>query len=402
MKDLKRQLNGIKILELSTVDVTLVSFLKPLIKRLKEEGFDVVLGAKDTGFSDKLKNEGFTIYNLPIFRSYNVFLHIFSIFQLVHFIRKERFFIVHTHTPVAGLVGRISAFLAKTPIIIHTSHGLPFGEDAPFLKEFIFINLERFLSKITDKIFFKSKEEMNMFVKNNVIDKNRCIYIGNAVNLSSFSREKIKFSVNEIRKKLNLPEEAIVVTTIARLTEEKGLKELAIVFNQLSDTFPNLYFLIVGSKIEGDRKPFTEKEAYEIILKNRDRFIFLGFREDIPEILKATDIFVLASHREGLPRSILEAMAMELPVVATNIRGCREEVVDGKTGFLFPVRDIEALKDAIIRLIRDKTLREKLGKNGRKRVLDMFEEKKFLDIQIKAIKELINDYKEKYNFKESV
>jgi len=383
----------LKVLEITTLDVTIRAFLKPLIRALEKEGFVVYEGSKDTGFVEELKKDGFKVREFPIRRGYNIFYHIFSIIILVNFIRKEKFIVVHTHTPIAGFVGRIAAYISRTPIIIHTSHGIPFDERKKFMRA-VYFRIEKFLSYITAKIFVINGDEYEILTRRKIIDPRKLMRINSVgVDTEMLSSEKVSETKEEIRKSLGIPEDSVVVTTIARLTREKGLAELTLAFNRVIREIPNVFFLIVGSAVGGDREPFAEMDAGALIEDKKEQFFFLGFRSDVPRVLKASDIFVLASYREGMPKSILEAMAMGLPVIATNISGNREEVIDRETGILVPVQDAESLSQSIISLADDKNKIALMGELGRKRALEVFDEKKILEKQILVIKELVEQCK---------
>jgi glycosyltransferase involved in cell wall biosynthesis len=190
---------------------------------------------------------------------------------------------------------------------------------------------------------------------------------------------------------LGLPSKSKVVCFIGRLVKEKGILDLLEAFKYLIDDYSDLYLMIVGDASLSERDIET-KQKIEHYLSNdkyKDRIILTGSRNDIPELLKISDIFILPSYREGMPRSIIEAMAMGKPVIATNIRGCREEVVDGETGFLVNVNSPKEIYEAIGKLLDNQDLAQKFGTNGRKRAERYFNEQKVLDTEIKVIKKLL-------------
>lgn len=387
-----KNFNGIKILEITTLDLTAWAFLKPLIKDLEKNGFNVTIAAKDTGFTSTLKKEGFKVENFPFKRSYNIFSHLYSIIVLKRYIKRENFMIIHTHTSIASLVGRVSAKLNRVPIIINTIHGIPFDEKHK-IGRFLYFLMEKLLSRITDLTFITNQNDLNTLLSKKIIEPKKLVHINSVgVDLNIFNPFKIDESKEEIKKNLNIEKDSIVITTVARLTKEKGIIEFIKAFNKIVNKYFNVYFLIVGSSFEGDKEPIKEEEIKNIIDdRYKEKLIFLGFRKDIPKILKASDIFVLASYREGMPKSILEAMAMYLPVVASDISGNKEEVVDGETGFLFLPGDYESLTNILMKLIEDNELRKKMGIKGRERVEELFDEKRIIDLQIEKICNLIKN-----------
>jgi len=180
---------------------------------------------------------------------------------------------------------------------------------------------------------------------------------------------------------LGIPSNGIVITYIGRIVKEKGVLDLLEAFSRIARHYNDVYLLLVGDVLSSERDRETEQMIKDFLNleKISNKIIMTGYREDISEILRITDIFVLPSYREGLPRSIIEAMAMSVPVIATNIRGCREEVIDGETGILVPPGDVEALTSAILKLYKDLELRERMGSNGRKKAEKEYDEKKVLE-----------------------
>ena len=233
----------------------------------------------------------------------------------------------------------------------------------------------------------QSQEDKETALSKRIIAAENIKVIGNGVDPNKFKPLGIK-QKNLIRSEFDIPKDAIVIGIICRMVREKGIVELLKAGIGLADRFPNLYFLFVGGRIASERGARLDREWQ--VAKNSlgARLIATGFRYDTPRLLTAMDVFCLPSWREGMPRSIIEAMMIGLPVVATNIRGCREEVVVGKTGYLVPPKHIGELQNALRTLIEDKTLRTKMGALGRKRALKLYDERKILSLQIKMISEL--------------
>jgi len=192
---------------------------------------------------------------------------------------------------------------------------------------------------------------------------------------------------------LGIDEKDKVIGFVGRIVREKGIKELILSLKQVKEVIPNIKLLIVGDTLKTDRDQRTRKRIRRFIDINKlgNKIIFIGFRKEIYQIYKIMDVFVLPSHREGMPRTILEAMASGKPVIATNIRGCREEVIDGVTGLLIPVKNSTALAAAIKKLLLDKSLADKMGLAGYKRAQDSFDENQVLDKQMEIYQRLIQN-----------
>jgi len=299
---------------------------------------------------------------------------------------------VHVHTPAASVLGRIAAKLAGVPLIIYTAHGFYFHEGMSRAKYNTILKIEKYLAKyFTDFIFTQSEEDGKTALENHFIDKNKILTISNGVdtqgsfNPINIEREKI----DEIYKEFNFERNDKIITFVGRLVKEKGVMDLLEAFNRINfNDETKVKLLIVGDieQSERDRDTIKKLEKYS----DNPNVIFTGHRDDINSILYITDVFCLPSYREGMPRSIIEAMAMECAVVATDIRGSKEEVVDGKTGFLVPVNSINILNDKIKKLIEDEKLLQEMKIDGRRRAEKLFNEKEIVEKQIDIFNKLLN------------
>ncbi len=383
---MKRKL---KVLQVTAVDVTLKYLLLPLIDRLIDEGYEVHLLSSDGPHARELSSRGYPIHCVSIARRIAPLSNLRSIWELYRLIKQEQFEIVHVHTPVAAVVGRIAARLARVPIVMYTAHGFYFHEHMhPWVRALI-VSLERILGLFfSDWIFTQSQEDYETALNQRLVRQQRISWIGNGIDIHRF----LKVSVHtELKQSLALRNEDRIVGFIGRLVQEKGIEELLLAMRTVVERIPRAKLLVIGDTLETDRDQTATVRIRQIISANKlDEVVrFVGHREDIPELLALMDLFVLPSHREGMPRSIIEAMAAGKPVVATNIRGCREEVVHGVTGFLVPLKDPVALAQSIIAILRDAELARRMGDLGRERAIDEFDESLALDRQINVYTKLV-------------
>lgn len=369
-----------KICELCAVDFTLYHFLLPLIEAMATAGHEVVAVCADGPLVARVRARGVRVETIAFSRDFDLANHARAYRALVRLFRAERFDLVHVHTPVAGLIGRFAAWRTGVPRVVYTAHGFYFHDRMPWHVRAPFVALEWLGGRMTDVLFTQAEEDAETARRLRLCRGGVIEAIGNGVDPARFHPAADDGAGRaRLRAELATPEDAVVVVAIGRLVAEKGYPEL---FKALRRVDAVLW--VVGERLPSDHARAIEAE---IEAATSDPMIgpkirLLGRREDVPAILRAADIFTLPSRREGMPRSIIEAMMTALPVVATDIRGSREEVVDGETGFLVPVGDPAALGLALDRLAREPALRRRLGEAGRARALALYDERRVIDRQL--------------------
>ena len=375
-----------KICQISAVDFTIKHFLLPLIDKMNHEKWDVTVICSEGKYTKSLKEKGYKIKNIQIPRNLNIYLLVKSFINLYLEFKINNYDIVHVHTPVASVVVRMAAWFARVPTVIYTAHGFYFHENMSIFKYYFYFLIEKFFGKLTDILFVQSNEDYETAKKSKFIDKNKLFAIGNGVDIKKFYPRNYK-EILHLKKKFKLPEKSFVIGCIARLVEEKGIIEFLNAADKITNKFSNVYILLVGERLKTDHN----KEISSIIKskknKMKEKLMLLGYRTDIPELISVMDLFCLPSWREGMSRSILEAMMMGKPILTTNIRGCREQVEHNKTGLIVPVKSELKIYQSIEFLINNKNIRKMYGKNSRCKALKNYNEKKILSFQIKKIKE---------------
>ncbi len=301
-----------------------------------------------------------------------------ALLQLYRIFRKHKFDVVQYSTPKASLLGAIAAFAACVPVRLYVLWGI-YYMGLSGVKRRIFKMFEKIICSISTDIA-PIAHEMIDFVEMDGLagrSKSEVILNGSAcgVDLERFDPEKWRDWRNEIRNNLSIPEYATVIGTVARLTGDKGINELVDAFNILCDETPLLYLLLIGDQEEKDRLlPSTEQ-----IIANNTRIKSVGFQKNPLPYYIAMDIFCLPTYREGFGEVNLEAQAMRLPVVSTNVIGPRESVENGETGFLVEPRSTRALLEPLKKLVLDAELRKQMGRKGRKRVERMFDRRDMIE-----------------------
>lgn len=376
-----------KVCQLCAVDFTLKKFLLPVIDGMQAAGWEVTAVCSDGAFVPALRIQGYRIETLPIARSANPITALRSILALMYLFRRERFDVLHAHTPVAALLGRIAARLAGVPLVIYTAHGFYFHDEMPFVKRRLYMALEWLGGRLTDYLFTQSAEDTEAAVRHGIMQADRVLAIGNGVSVVRF--DPSKQDRGAARRELGIPAHVPVIGIVGRLVQEKGYVEFLLAAEKIGMQYPETYFLVVGERLASDHNAHIEEELARARQTLGARLILAGMREDIPAMLAAMDVFCLPSYREGMPRTIIEAMMMGKPVVATNIRGAREEVVAERTGLLVPTRDPAALAQAFARLLDDPMLCERMGQAGRERALALYDEQHIVETQVAKVRELV-------------
>jgi len=287
-----------------------------------------------------------------------------AIFQMRNVIKEHKFDIVHLHSSKAGILGRIAAKLAGTPIIIFTIHGVSFDFELRPRSAPILLAFEKFTAGFTDGIVSVAQNCKDYFVEKGVCSAERIRVIYSAIEFDSIDSAQ---EGSEKHVELGILPDDFVIGAVGHFRKAKGYEYLVKAAPLVLEKIPNARFIIVG---EGLEKPDIERRISEAKLD--DKFILLGNRDDVPELLKIMDIFCRPSIHEGLGRALTEAMYAELPPVVTDIWGTREICEDGKTGILVPIRDPKALADGIVKMWENPDMAKRIGSDARKKVKQMF------------------------------
>lgn len=378
-----------KIIQLCAIDSTMDVLLRRLNVETINAGYNLKCICSKGEKTEKLNKEGFNVLNVNIDRAIKPISNIKSIFELYKIFKSEKPDIVHVHTPIAAVLGRIAAKFAGVPNIVYTAHGFYFHENMkPIVYKLCFF-IEKYVGRyFTDFIFTQSLEDCELAKNNKFLDEDKILAIGNGVDIwNTFNIKNLDDNIlKSLKLDLNISENDCVITFIGRLVREKGILDLLEAFNEIKNR--NLKLFIIGDTFQGDR----DLECKNVInkFKENKNIIFLGKRQDINNLLALSDIFCLPSYREGMPRSIIEAMAMENAIIATNIRGCREEVVDKKTGFLVDLNSPNEIKEKIEILLDNKNLLNEMKKLGRLRVEELYDEGKVVQKQLNIFNDLLS------------
>jgi len=360
-----------KICQLCTVDFTLAHFLLPLMAGLREAGHEVVGICADGPLLSSVRAEGFRVETAPLVRSLDPLANARALASLLRLFRRERFDLVHVHTPVAAAIGRVAARLAGVPRIAYTAHGFIFHDRMAAAPRAACIAAEWIAGRLTDTLFTQAEEDAATARRLGLCRTGDVMAIGNGSDPALFAPDPSGAVRARIRAELGTPADRVVVMMVGRLVAEKGYPELFAAMRSL-----DAELWCVGARLASDHAASIDRALAEVTADPAlaARIRLLGYRDDVADLLRAADIFTLPSHREGMPRSIVEAMLTALPVVATDVRGSREEVIQGETGLLVPVADPAALAGALARLAGDAELRARMGAAGLARARALYDE----------------------------
>ncbi|MDO9566917.1 MAG: glycosyltransferase family 4 protein [Candidatus Desulfaltia sp.] len=309
------------------------------------------------------EREGVRIITIPdLVRRIHPFYDLKAFFALIKILCHERPDIVHTHTSKAGILGRWAAFLAGIPVIIHTPHGHVFWGYSGRRKTSFYIMLEKITARITDKIVALTQQEKRDHLHFCIATEDKFSVVHSGINLDRFSRMSVDFAA--MKRRLGIPEGNMVVGTVGRLTPVKGHKYLIKAAGKIVKTRPDTTFVFLG---DGELSDELKKMTFSLGIEENIKF--LGWRPDVAEVMSTFDIFALPSLNEGMGRVLVEAMALGKPIVASDIGGIPDLVVDGENGYLVPVGDVETLAARIRRLLDDPGKREEMGNTGQRYAL---------------------------------
>lgn len=376
----------VKVAHLTTVASSLRFLLLPQLRAVPGGAIGISAPGDDVA---TLEAEGITHIALgSSTRSMNPLADVRAARELWQILRREKVDVLHTHNPKPGLYGRVVGRLARVPVVVNTNHGLYVTENDSRFKRLVVLGLEAFAARFSHAELIQNPEDVDLLVKRHVNVAKRTKLLGNGIDLQRFRPDGVPEPVRRARRaEITDRPDAIVVGMVGRMVVEKGFRELFEAARLLRERFPDGRYVIAAIGPDDPEKADAISPS-EIEAAREVGVVFLGHRLDVEELYAAMDLFVLPSYREGFPRAAMEAAATGLPIVATDVRGCRQVVDHDVTGLLVPVRDGAALADAIAELGEDPTRREAMGKAATARAQDHFDERRVVGIVLDTYREV--------------
>ena len=343
-------------------------------KGLAQRGWEVsLLCGPQTGaegsLQDRCRQEGFRFEIVePMLRQVSPINDWRAMRAMRAWLEREKPAIVHTHSSKAGILGRVAARRAGVPIIIHGVHGMSFNRTQRPWVQRAYRDLERYCAKFTDKIITVADAMIDQMVAAGVAPREKCVTVYSGMETERF--DPTRYDKAALRAKLGIPADAVVVASVARMFTNKGYEQLIPAMPRIVQQAPQVHFLWIG---DGPHRGEYLRQVTQMGLRERLHLTGLVPPEQVAEWLSAADILVHASQWEGLPRVVVQALLLGKPAVAFDVDGTPEVVLDGQTGALVPLNDIEGLAKGAVWLASDANLRRQLGQEGRALCLKRFD-----------------------------
>lgn len=417
----------VKLLRITTVPQSLKILLKGQLGYMKSKGFEVI-GISSPGNDIKciIEDEGVEVHKVSMSRQITPLKDLFALFKLILFFKKEHPVIVHTHTPKAGILGMLAAKITNVPIRLHTVAGMPLMEANGFEKK-VLESVEKITYYCASKVYPNSKGLERFILENSYVKKEKVKLLANGstngIDTSFFNPEFYTYQQNQfLKKQLGIPEHSFVFIFVGRLVADKGIKELVHAFKaycsndtgdntdipdnilssipgvsreiiSLTDSDISQNWIEVNSQLEIKNvvkiEPITRNVKLLLVgpyesrldpldretideIENNPNIITVGFQDDVRPYFAVSDALVFPSYREGFPNVVMQAGAMNLPSIVSDIFGCNEIIIEGENGIIIPPKDTKELQNAMQRLVEDLNLYKRLKSQARELIITRY------------------------------
>jgi len=382
-------LAGKKIAVLASVESSFKNLFANQLQAILQAGAELV-AISSLEYPENLEffyKMGIKFIPIEIKREISPFADLKTLVKLLKILSREKVDLIHNQTPKPCLLGSLAGRILGIPTI-NTARPI-FREMPDSWRKRLFIFLEKISCQLSHLILLENPLDLDLYLELGIEKREKLRIQGNGIDLERFNPEKISSEeIEALRKEIGLPEDAQVVGCVARYVYEKGYKELFEAFGLLKDKYPKLWLLTVGFFLPSERAPIPRNLPEKMGISQR--VIMLENRSDMERIYALMDIFVLPTHRDCFPRSLIEASAMAKPIIATDINGCRVVIEDRVSGILIPPKNSHLLTQAIEELLENPLLAQKLGRNAREKSLKSFNEQEVCARIISVYLDLLN------------
>ena len=378
-----------KLIRITTVPSSLRSLLKGQ-HRFMSKYFEVIgVSGDGDALAEVRQNEGIRTHAVEMTRTITPLKDLKALLKLYKFFKKEKPFIVHTHTPKAGTVGMIAAKLAGVPNRLHTIAGLPLLEKTGVMRKLLNL-VEKLTYSCSTLILPNSFKLKRIILTEKFTSASKLKVIGhgssNGIDTEHYNIAHVTEKEKEqLRESLNINENDTVFIFIGRIVKDKGINELVAAFNLLTKKHSRCKLLLIGSR-ENHLDPLLSKT--EILIKENICIIPTGVQKDIRPYVSISHALTFPSYREGFPNVVLQASCMCLPCIVSDINGCNEIIEDQVNGLIIPVKNSEALESAMIYMIENPEKRLDMIKHSRKRILERYKQEFIWDESLKLYRSL--------------
>lgn len=349
-----------KLIRITTVASSLDGLLSGQLKFMKDH-FEVIGIASASMRLDKVeKEQEVRVIPLEMSRTITPIKDLSSLFKLYRILKKEKPYIVHTHTPKAGIIGMLASYFARVPHRLHTVAGMPLLE-AVGKKRTILNFVEKLTYKCATKVYPNSFGLKDIILENKFADQDKIKVIGNGssngIDVSHFDPGLFSTKDNEhLRSSLEIEKDDFVFVFIGRLVKDKGINELVAAFTEINKLHPHTKLLMAGMA-EKTLDPLLPETEHQI--NNHKNIIHVGWQWDVRPYLATSNALAFPSYREGFPNVVMQAGSMGLPSIVTNINGCNEIIIEGKNGMIIPVKSQQSLFDAMVKILEMNSFNQK-------------------------------------------
>lgn len=378
-----------KLIRITTVPISHNVLLKGQHHFMAENNLEVIAvssGGKE--LDEVAEREQIRTIAIDMTRTISPWKDLKSLWKFYRFCKKEKPQIVHSHTPKAGIVGMLGAKLAGVPVRMHTVAGLPLMEATGFKRKILNF-VEKLTYRSATNVYPNSKGLYDFILQKKLATSKKLKVIAegssNGINTSYFSKEQLlNDDLTALKQRLNIQELDFVFVFVGRLVGDKGINELITAFKQLKIT--NVKLLLVGP-LESELDPLLSETLQEI--EQNPLIISIGFQKDVRPYFAISNCLVFPSYREGFPNVVMQAGAMELPSIVSNINGCNEIIKEAQNGLIIPPKNSIALHQAMRKIQEDKALYQTLQNNSRKMIVERYEQEKIWKAILEEYEQLL-------------
>lgn len=377
-----------KLIRITTIPLSLEKLLEGQLDFMNQNYEVIAISAEKDRLERYGRKNGVSTYHVEMTREITPLYDLKALWKLYSFLIKEKPLIVHTHTPKAGILGMLAAKMAGVPIRLHTVAGMPLLETEG-TKRRILDAVEKLTYACATKVYPNSIGLHDIIVEQEYAAPDKLKLLGkgssNGIDTDYFNPDLYDLDERRnFKSSVGIPSDDVVITFVGRLVADKGINELVEAFLELQKENNNTSLLLVGP-FEQELDPLDDLNYEQI--KEHPKIFSVGYQEDVRPYFAVSDILAFPSYREGFPNVVMQAGAMGLPSVVTDINGCNEIIEEGSNGIIIPVKDALALKSALQVFVENPEVRRNLGNKARKRITENFERKHFWEVLLKEYKD---------------